>query len=227
MRDQPQVDKDQITATARITEPDSPEQVLAKCIPRAQSREDLWVEFINSVAAPRMAEIGVYRGDFAAFVLQRRPSLTTYYMIDPWRHLDDWNKPANHDDSALGAYLEETKAKTDFAAVKRIILRGRTAEVIDQITDGELDLAYIDGDHTLKGITVDLIRVYPRCESAVSCAEMTSRAPYGSTKRVSSPRWCFPSLCILLRASALRSSRCLTRSSAFTKRRASNSRSSI
>jgi hypothetical protein len=162
MRDQPQVDKDQITATARITEPDSPEQVLAKCIPRAQSREDLWVEFINSVAAPRMAEIGVYRGDFAAFVLQRCPSLTTYYMIDPWRHLDDWNKPANHDDSVLGAYLEETKAKTDFAAVKRIILRGKTAEVIDQITDGELDLAYIDGDHTLKGITVDLIRVYPK-----------------------------------------------------------------
>ena len=149
-------------ATARVTDPDSPEQVLARCIAHAQSREDLWAEFVNSVRAQRMAEIGVYRGDFAAFVLQRCASLATYYMIDPWRHLDDWNKPANHDDSVLGAYLEETKAKTDFAAAKRIILRGKTTEVIDQITDAELDLAYIDGDHTLKGITVDLIRVYPK-----------------------------------------------------------------
>jgi hypothetical protein len=72
-----------------------------------------------------MTEIGVYRGDFAAFVLQRCPSLSTYYMIDPWRHLNDWNKPVNHDDSVLGAYLEETKAKTNFAADKRIILRKR------------------------------------------------------------------------------------------------------
>ncbi len=144
------------------TEPDSPERVLVQCISRAQSRMDLWVEFINSVGAQRMAEIGVYRGDFAAFVLQHCPSLTTYYMIDPWRHLNDWNKPANHDDSVLGAYLEEVKAKTGFAAAKRIILRGKTTEVIDQITDGDLDLAYIDGDHTLKGITIDLIRVYPK-----------------------------------------------------------------
>lgn len=148
--------------TARVTEPDSPEQVLAKCISHAQSREDLWVEFINSVGTRRMAEIGVYRGDFAACVLQRCPRLSTYYMIDPWRHLNDWNKPVNHDDSVLGAYLEETKAKTNFAADKRIILRGKTTEVIDQITDGELDLAYIDGDHTLKGISIDLIRVYPK-----------------------------------------------------------------
>jgi hypothetical protein len=123
---------------------------------------DLWAEFINSVGARRMAEIGVYRGDFAASVLRRCESLSTYYMIDPWRHLNDWNKPANHEDAVLGAYLEETKAKTDFAATRRIILRGKTTEVIDQITDGELDLAYIDGDHTLKGITIDLIRAYPK-----------------------------------------------------------------
>ncbi len=34
--------------------------------------------------------------------------------------------------------------------------------MIDRIPDGELDFAYIDGDHTLKGITIDLIRVYPK-----------------------------------------------------------------
>lgn len=83
-------------------------------------------------------------------------------MIDPWRHLADWNKPANHDDSLLGMFFNEAKAKTDFANAKRVILRGKTTEVIDQIADGELDLAYIDADHTLKGIAIDLILLYPK-----------------------------------------------------------------
>jgi hypothetical protein len=83
-------------------------------------------------------------------------------MIDPWRHLSDWNKPANHDDALLMEFFRETKAKTDFASAKRVILRGKTTEVIEQINDDELDLAYIDADHTLKGIAIDLIRVYPK-----------------------------------------------------------------
>jgi hypothetical protein len=109
-----------------------------------------------------MAEIGVYRGDFATDVLQRCECLKAYYMIDPWRHLSDWNKPANQDDDVLGGFFREAKAKTDFAAAKRVILRGKTTEVMDQIPDGELDLAYVDADHTLKGIAIDLIRVYPK-----------------------------------------------------------------
>jgi len=104
----------------------------------------------------------VYRGDFAAHILGRCEGLKTYYMIDPWRHLPDWNKPANQADDAFEQYLAETKAKTEFAAGKRVILRGRTTEVIDQIADGGLHFAYIDGDHTLRGIAIDLMRVYPK-----------------------------------------------------------------
>jgi hypothetical protein len=83
-------------------------------------------------------------------------------MIDPWRHLEDWNKPANKDDKLFEQYLSEVKAKTLFAAEKRVILRGKTTEVIQEIPDGDLDFAYIDGDHTLKGIAVDLIRIDPK-----------------------------------------------------------------
>jgi hypothetical protein len=83
-------------------------------------------------------------------------------MIDPWMHLSDWNKPANHENAVLEEYFRETKAKTEFAAAKRVILRGRTTEVVEQINDGELDFAYIDADHTLKGIAIDLIRLYPK-----------------------------------------------------------------
>lgn len=45
---------------------------------------------------------------------------------------------------------------------KRVILRGRTTEVIDEISDGSLDLVYVDGDHTLRGISIDLIRTWPK-----------------------------------------------------------------
>jgi hypothetical protein len=141
---------------------DPADQVFKKCIFNSLTREQFWIEFIRSTEVRHMAEVGVYRGDFAAEILRHCENLSRYYMIDPWRHLDDWNKPANHGDSVLSEFFQETKAKTDFAAAQRIILRGKTTEVIGQITDGDLDLAYIDADHTLKGIAIDLIRAYPK-----------------------------------------------------------------
>jgi hypothetical protein len=147
---------------APSNQPDLTEQLFKTCISKSQSRLELWVEFIQAIRVHRMAEIGVYRGDFATPVLQRCKCLTAYYMIDPWRHLNDWNKPANHGDAMLEEFFRETMSKTDFAAARRFILRGKTSEVIEQITDGELDLAYIDGDHTLRGIAIDLIRLYPK-----------------------------------------------------------------
>lgn len=83
-------------------------------------------------------------------------------MIDPWRELYDWDKPANVDDDTFSKFLEETKERTEFASDKRIILRGKTTEVIHEIPDESLDLAYIDGDHTLRGITIDMELLYPK-----------------------------------------------------------------
>ena len=129
---------------------------------RSQSRQDFWVEFINSHGLQQVAEIGVYRGDFARTLLQACPALTRYYMIDPWKHLADWNKPANHPDDQLESYYREAMSKTDFASGKRVVLRGKTVEVIGSIPDETLDFAYIVGDHTLRGITIDMVSLYPK-----------------------------------------------------------------
>ena len=75
---------------------------------RSESRETFWVEFVNSFGLQHMAEIGVYRGDFAKALLQRCEGLTRYYMIDPWKHLTDWNKPANLPEAELESYYQET-----------------------------------------------------------------------------------------------------------------------
>jgi hypothetical protein len=131
----------------------------------AKSRMDLWVGFIRAVGVRRMAEVGVYRGEFAEVLLKTSRDIERYYMIDPWRHLDDWNKPANTTNSIFEGFLIETKQRTEFAVNKRIVLRGKTTEVARGIPDGELDFCYIDGDHTLKGITIDLWRCYPKVKT--------------------------------------------------------------
>jgi hypothetical protein len=125
-----------------------------------ENRLELWATFLRRIAARKVAEIGVYRGAFAAHILATCPAIETYYMIDPWRHLDDWNKPANYDNATFQRFFEEAIDRTRDHERQRVVLRGRTTEVIDQIPNDSLDFAYIDGDHTLRGITVDLCRVY-------------------------------------------------------------------
>jgi predicted O-methyltransferase YrrM len=128
----------------------------------AGDRMRLWASFLRQQEVATAAEVGVYRGSFAAHMLSETPSLTRYYMIDPWRHLEDWNKPANRSDNSFEGFFAETMAKTEEFAAKRVVLRGRTSEVVDQIPDGSLDFAYIDGDHTLRGVAIDLARIYPK-----------------------------------------------------------------
>jgi len=126
------------------------------------SRMQFWSRFVNETNAATVAEIGVYRGNFAARMLADCAGISTYNMIDPWRHLADWNKPANKADEIFERYFGEAMRKTDAWADKRVVLRGKTTDVIHELPDGALDFAYIDGDHTLRGITIDLVKVFPK-----------------------------------------------------------------
>lgn len=125
----------------------------------AADRPGLWSAFLNRVDARTALEVGVFRGQFAQMLLDATPTLERYYMLDPWRHLEDWAKPANRNDRTFERFYQEAMERTEAHAEKRVVLRGRTTEVIDEIPDESLDFAYIDGDHTLRGITIDLIRV--------------------------------------------------------------------
>lgn len=129
---------------------------------RARNRLDLWTRFVQQTGARHVAEIGVYRGRFAARLLDDCPGIERYYMVDPWRSLEDWNKPANRSDEKFERFYGEALERTSAHEAKRVVLRGTTAEVIDRVPDASLDLAYIDGDHTLRGITIDLTRVFPK-----------------------------------------------------------------
>lgn len=114
------------------------------------------------VNARQVVEVGVFRGQFAKAILGRCEGISRYYMIDPWRNLEGWEKPLNVSDDEFAKAHREALETSQAWAEKRIVLRGKTSEVIDRIPDGSLDLAYIDGDHTLRGIAVDLIKCYPK-----------------------------------------------------------------
>ncbi len=81
----------------------------------SHDRISFWVSFLQKIQARQMVEIGVYKGHFAAQILANCASLERYYLLDPWRHLDAWNKPSNQSDAVFDEYLAETRARTDFA----------------------------------------------------------------------------------------------------------------
>ena len=78
---------------------------IAPLIAGSPSRFDLWVRLLRTRPLERAAEIGVWKGDFAQTILANFSNLTKYYMIDPWAHLPDWNKPFNVDDRLLKMFM--------------------------------------------------------------------------------------------------------------------------
>ena len=128
----------------------------------SKSRLELWQKVLSAVDVKTMVEVGVWKGDFASQILDQCEFIEKYYMIDPWAMLPDWNKPFNVDTKVFDDVYTEAMKKTAFASEKVVVLRGRTKDVIEQIPDESLDFAYIDGDHTLRGITIDLIKLFPK-----------------------------------------------------------------
>jgi len=133
---------------------------------KCTSRHELWIKLIQKENIRSVVEIGVYRGEFAEWIHRSCLGITTYIMIDPWRHLDTWNKPANKDDLTFEAYYQEAVARTYFAKDAITVYRETTAKASQILPDNTIDLAYVDGDHTLRGITIDLSCIYDKIVSS-------------------------------------------------------------
>lgn len=138
------------------------EPAIIRCARAASSREAFWSSLIRETDIRSMAEVGVWRGAFAECLLRDCPEITRYVMIDPWQHLADWEKPCNVVDSVFEEIYAEAMRRTRFAEARREVLRHTTREAAAQLADGSLDFVYVDGDHTLRGITIDLISTFAK-----------------------------------------------------------------
>jgi hypothetical protein len=134
----------------------------ASLFQNCRDRLEVWKTFLDATRPAKVAEVGVWLGDFAAAILGHCDYIQTYYMIDPWAHLSDWNKPFNVSAEQFETIYGEAMRKTEFARERRVVLRGRTKEVAPQIADASLDFIYVDGDHTLRGITLDLLLLFDK-----------------------------------------------------------------
>lgn len=135
--------------------------ILRGLLAGADSRQEVLDRLFDHHRPAHVLEVGVWKGAFSAFALAK-PYVRRFYMLDPWRQLPEWNKPFNKPASQFDKVMAEALAATDFAADRRVVLRGTTTEKIAEIPEGSLDLAYVDGDHTLRGVSIDLIATWPK-----------------------------------------------------------------
>jgi len=109
------------------------------------------------------AEIGVYKGDFSALILEREPK--ELHLIDPWKfepegtYTSSWyggtvgKSQANMDDiyiSVLGRYRDAISS----GIVK--VHRNTSAASCAQFPDNYFDWIYIDGNHRYEFVKCDL-----------------------------------------------------------------------
>lgn len=127
------------------------------------NRIDRWSNFITEQQCYSVLEIGVFRGEFAYEILKRSSLIKEYYMLDPWRNMDNsvWNATYNFAYNMENIYSEALEKTSSFSH-KRRILRGTTVEKINEVKDASLDFVYVDGDHSLKGVSIDLIRSWSK-----------------------------------------------------------------
>lgn len=125
-----------------------------------------------AVLPPRSvgAEIGVHRGDLSARLL-RRLELRRLHLIDPWKYADSPPHPKMWHGGRTGGSQRNMERR--YRGVLRrferqiadgtvVVHRGMSWDIADEIPDGSLDWAYIDGDHSYEAVKRDIAAYVPK-----------------------------------------------------------------
>ena len=105
------------------------------------------------------AEIGVWRGDFSAWLL-RHAKPTRLHLIDPWEHRSEPGYEhamfARNDESQMELIYRGVRERfaREIARGQVVVHRAPSAMAVPVLPP--LDWVYIDGDHTYEGVSADL-----------------------------------------------------------------------
>jgi hypothetical protein len=114
------------------------------------------------------AEIGTWRGDFAARILSSRRPLHLY-LIDPWEYRAEdkydqawFGRGAQAGQEEMEAIykgvLDRFRSKIEHGQV--LVQRLRSVDAAASFPDDTMDWVYIDGDHTYEAVKGDLEAYY-------------------------------------------------------------------
>jgi hypothetical protein len=113
----------------------------------------------------RCAEIGSWKGDFAARILgETQPSRLV--LVDPWAFNPDfprrWYGGGNAKSQADMDAIHASVVKRFSARPQVEIIRQPSVAGAQSISDESLDFVYIDGDHSRDAVHADLAAWFPK-----------------------------------------------------------------
>jgi predicted O-methyltransferase YrrM len=130
-------------------------------LPPLKNRNELGA-LLESRGLQTGAEVGVQTGYFSQIVLNNWPSCTKFYLIDLWKHQENYHDFANVADHEHQSYFEEAKTKLQPFENKTTFLRMTSVEAASHVPNQTLDYVYIDARHDFCGVTEDLNAYWPK-----------------------------------------------------------------
>jgi len=103
------------------------------------------------VPAPEKGvEIGVWKGELSEALLKEFPSLVLW-MVDPYESREGYKL------NVARQSVWDAVDRTERFSGRRFMVVARSASVLQCPGLGELDFAFLDGDHSEPGVTIDML----------------------------------------------------------------------
>lgn len=140
----------------------SPPALPAKPLPTLMYRDALG-DLFQAEGFRSGAELGVQAGAFSKQLLSRWPSAEKFFLVDSWRHQENYQDFANGDEAAQDAALLAAREALREFEPKLVWLRNFTRDAAEIIrrSQGSLDFVYIDARHDYCGVMEDLRLYWP------------------------------------------------------------------
>lgn len=149
---------------------------------RMNKRWEFLSNFINKNKWTTGAEIGVWKGRMAEYVLKNSPTITSYYCVDLWDFYDQyWNSLNPNGDfiqNDMNKVYQEFLKRTYPWKEKTITLIEDSAEAAKKIPEHCLDFCFIDGNHTYEYVRADIRAWYNK----VKVGGLICGHDYGTSK---------------------------------------------